>query len=382
MKAVTRQDLPLAQQPTDIDKVTAEAIEKHVKPLTDVKKKNKVVIVIRRSQSTVGCVVDKELLDEFDLESSKTKFGVPVKQLTHCLAAGRNYKYIDGEGLTRSYIDNETELVVILADDTDRKQLYTELIETAMAHVSDGDVLAVIASTTIRINAIREAFKTVQIECDQTNTKMITAEESTERMVDSMENEHKRLNALGSRTATYNRKETKMRAALHPNNESLSTFASNHISNRKIKSSQYLFQPTLQYVLKNELGTRKESNRLSSQKWRDRQKQQQEDREVILDKLRHKQLKFILALADNASQETTSPEIGKLLSRSINDIPNVQYSRGNNKRGDVGDEYTWYEKERIKIGRVEAMIKQLEYENTLLMEYGKQYNLFLQRQQT
>ena len=162
----------------------------------------------------------------------------------------------------------------------------------------------------------------------------------------------------------------------------MSTFASNHISNRKIKSSQYLFQPTLQYVLKNELGTRKESNRLSSQKWRDRQKQQQEDREVILDKLRHKQLKFILALADNASQETTSPEIGKLLSRSINDIPNVQYSRGNNKRGDVGDEYTWYEKERIKIGRVEAMIKQLEYENTLLMEYGKQYNLFLQRQQT
>ena len=53
-------------------------------------------------------------------------------------------------------------------------------------------------------------------------------------------------------------------------------------------------------------------------------------------------------------------EIGKLLSRSINDIPNVQYSRG--------------EKERIKIGRVEAMIKQLEYENTLLMEYSKQYN--------
>ena len=360
MKAVTRQDLPLAQQPTDIDKVTAEAIEKHVKPLTDVKKKNKVVIVIRRSQSTVGCVVDKELLDEFDLESSKTKFGVPVKQLTHCLAAGRNYKYIDGEGLTRSYIDNETELVVILADDTDRKQLYTELIETAMAHVSDGDVLAVIASTTIRINAIREAFKTVQIECDQTNTKMITAEESTERMVDSMENEYKRQNRLSIRTETYNMKEEDMRAELPTNDRRLNTFASNNISNRNLKSSQYLFQPALNYVLENELGTRKVSSRLISKKCYARKKQKEKDSEIILDKLRHKQLKFILALADNASQETTSPEIGKLLSRSINDIPNVQYSRGNNKRGDVGDEYTWYEKERIKIGRVEAMIKQLE----------------------
>ena len=145
-EAVTRIDLPLIQQPgADIDKVTAEAIEKHVNPLTNVKKNNKVVIIIRRTKSTPGRAIDKELLDEFDLESSKTKFGVPVKQLTHCLAAGRNYKYIDGEGVTRSYIDDETELIILFADDTDRKQLYTELIETAMAHINDGDVLAVIS---------------------------------------------------------------------------------------------------------------------------------------------------------------------------------------------------------------------------------------------
>ena len=145
-EAVTRIDLPLTQQPgADIDKVTAEAIEKHVKPLTDVKKNNKVVIIIRRTKSTPGCAVDKELFEESEFEETKSKFGVPVKQLTHCLAAGRNYKYIDGEGLTRSYIDDETELIILFADDTDRKQLYTELIETAMAHINDGDVLAVIS---------------------------------------------------------------------------------------------------------------------------------------------------------------------------------------------------------------------------------------------
>ena len=179
---------------------------------------------------------------------------------------------------------------------------------------------------------------------------MITAEESTERMVDSMENEHKRQNRLGIRNATYNRKEMKMRKALHPNNESLNTFASKRISSRSLKPTQYLFQPALNYVLKNELGTYKESSRLRSQKWSDRKKQKKEDSEIILDKLQHKQRKLILGLADNFLSNL-------LLMRSI---PNVQYSRG--------------EKERIKIGRVEAMIKQLEYENTLLMEYSKEYN--------
>lgn len=201
------------------------------------------------------------MFDDFEAKASKTKFGIPLSQLSHCIAAGQTYTC---KGETCKLIDDETELVVIFADDTNRKQLYKDLVETAMAHVSDGDVLAVIASTTIRVTAIRELYKPVQLTCNQTNTMLIMAEESTKESMRSVENEHQRQNMLAFRRDTLKTKEKNMREALPTVVEQLSTFASEYISSRKLKQSQYLFKPALKHVLENNLGA---SKRLS---WEER----------------------------------------------------------------------------------------------------------------
>ena len=265
-------DLPLDQQPgVDINAITNKAITKHIKPITGIKNEKKVVIITRRTKSTsTGCAVDKELFVDFESDTTKSKFGVPVKQFTHCIAAGRTFKYKDEDDNTHTLIDDETELIVIFADDTDRKELYKELVETAMAHICDGDVLAVIAPTTIRVTAIRELFKPVQLTCNQTNTMLIMAEESTERMLESMENENKRQNKLTLRRVTLKTKERNIRKALPNIDWILNTFASNHISKRRLDSSQCLFQSALKYVLENNLGSKSKCEGLT---WEERVEQ-------------------------------------------------------------------------------------------------------------
>ena len=115
-------------------------------------------------------------------------------------------------------------------------------------------------------------------------------------------------------------------------------------------------------------------------------KQNEKDRETFVNVLRHKQRRLISALADNASQETTSPAIVKLLSRADN-IPNVAVHIEESEilpplpepgtDAQVRNRIYWQRAQSKKIlmqQKTDVLINQLEYENGLLKQYSKTLN--------
>jgi len=118
---------------------------------------------------------------------------------------------------------------------------------------------------------------------------------------------------------------------------------------------------------------------INSQATRKRNKQRTQDSETLLGELGKEQLGLIRKIADT-NQDITPPEIGKLLSRSVEEyivagirvteseikIPLTKSSQDRNRINSQRSR----KKRKIKGGKVEAMIKQLKSENALLLEYG------------
>jgi len=126
---------------------------------------------------------------------------------------------------------------------------------------------------------------------------------------------------------------------------------------------------------------------INSQATRKRNKQRTQDSETLLGELGKEQLGLIRKIADT-NQDITPPEIGKLLSRSVEEyivagirvteseikIPLTKSSQDRNRINSQRSR----KKRKIKGGKVEAMIKQLKSENALLLEYDNTLNVDLQ----
>jgi len=164
---VTDVTLTLDQQRDNIDEAMDEKIA--AKLHISIGKKKYVIIYLRYTH----------------INQSDSIFKLAAEQFTICYAAG----------VARKLINKETELIIIFDNGKSRDgrdDLLNPGLATAFAYICDGNVIAIICSTSIRCTSIRVLFKCLQRTCTGSKTLLITAQHSSELAGVIMEYQHGR----------------------------------------------------------------------------------------------------------------------------------------------------------------------------------------------
>jgi len=161
---VTKDNLPLDQQPVNIDKVMDEKIAAKL-PIT-IGTKKYVIIYLRNSTK----------------DQSDTIFKLAAEQFTFCYAAG----------VARKLINKKTELIIIFDNGNYRGWELNPGLARAFAYICGGNVTAIICSTSIRCTSIRVLFKCLERTCTGSKTQLNTVQHSSEQAGIIMEYQHGR----------------------------------------------------------------------------------------------------------------------------------------------------------------------------------------------
>jgi len=216
---VTKDDLPLDKQPTNIDKVMDDKIA--LKLPINIGKKKYVIIYLRSS----------------GIGDSKTVFKLAAEQFTLCYAAG----------VARKVINTKTELIIIFDNGNYRNGELNPGLARAFAYICDGSVLAFISSTSIRCTSIRVLFNCLQRTCSGCKTQLITVQHSSELAGVFMEYQHGRDIANKIRYNTFDTTSATLRGDLCDLLQRLSEYM-NPCSRWNISSSDSLFSNELKHA--------------------------------------------------------------------------------------------------------------------------------------
>jgi len=217
---VTKDNLPLDQQPTNIDKVMDEKIA--AKLPINIGKKKYVIIYLRNT----------------NIDQSDSIFKLAADQFTICYAAG----------VARKLINKETELIIIFDNGNHRDGELNPGLARAFAYICDGNVIAFISSTSIRCTNLRVLFKCLQGTCSGSKTQLITAQHSSELAAVFVEYEYGRVVANKIRYNKFDATSETLRGGLCDLLKRLSEYMST-CSRWRISKSNSLFLNEMKHAI-------------------------------------------------------------------------------------------------------------------------------------